>query len=98
MPARQLVNRLRGFTPWPGLYTKFRGGRMKIFGLEEVKPSPPGNEEPGTVIAATPEGIVVRSGKTTAVRITEVQREGRRRMPVDAFLIGERVSRGETLS
>jgi len=97
MPARQLVNRWRGFTPWPGLYTKFRGGRLKIFGLEEVKPSPPGDEKHGTVIEASPEGILVRSGRSTAVRITEVQREGRRRMPVDAFLIGERVSRGETL-
>ncbi len=97
MPARQLVNRLRGFTPWPGLYTKFRGGRLKIFGLEEIKPSPSGSEKHGTVIEATPEGIIVRAGRSTAVRITEVQREGRRRMPVDAFLIGERVSRGETL-
>ena len=97
MPARQLVNRLRGFTPWPGLYTKFRGGRLKIFGLEEVKPSPRGKEDPGTVLSAEDEGIVVRCGKKTAARITEVQREGRRRMPVDAFLIGERVTRGETL-
>lgn len=96
MPARQLVNRLRGFTPWPGLYTKFRGGRLKIFGLEEVKPAPPGQEKHGTVIEATPGGIVVRAGRSTAAKITEVQREGRRRMPVDAFLIGERVTRGET--
>lgn len=98
MPARQLVNRLRGFTPWPGLYTKFRGDRMKIFGLEEVMPQPVGNEKPGAVITADPSGIVVRCGRGTAIRITEVQREGRRRMPVDAFLIGERVTRGETLS
>ncbi len=97
MPARQLINRLRGFTPWPGLYTKFRGGRMKIFGLEEVKVRPPGDEESGAVISADKSGIVVRCGRGTAVRITEVQRDGRRRMPVDAFLIGERVSRGETL-
>ncbi len=97
MPARQLANRLRGFTPWPGLYTKFRGGRLKIFGFEDVKPSPRGNENPGTVLSANDEGIVVRCGKRTAARITEVQREGRRRMPVDAFLIGERVTRGETL-
>ena len=95
MPARQLVNRLRGFTPWPGLYTKFRGGRLKIFGLGEVKPPPRGKEKPGTVVSADPDGVVVRCGKGTAVKITEVQREGRRRMPVDAFLIGERVSRGE---
>ncbi len=95
MPARQLVNRLRGFTPWPGLYTKFRGGRLKIFGLDEVRSSPRGNEAPGTVLSAAPDGIVVRCGKKTAARITEVQREGRQRMPIDAFLIGERVTRGE---
>jgi len=95
MPARQLINRLRGFTPWPGLYTTFRGGRLKIFGLEEVKPPARGKEKPGTVVAADPDGVVVRCGKGTAIKITEVQREGKRRMPVDAFLIGERVSRGE---
>ncbi|MFV2073173.1 MAG: methionyl-tRNA formyltransferase [Thermoanaerobaculales bacterium] len=95
MPARQLVNRLRGFSPWPGLYTKFRGGRLKIFGLEEVKSPPRGKEDPGCVIAAEIDGIVVRCGRGSAAKITEVQREGRRRMPVDAFLIGERVSPGE---
>jgi len=97
MPARQLVNRLRGFTPWPGLYTTFRGGRLKIFGLDEVTPPPEGAERPGTVLAAEPAGIVVRCGRRSAARITEMQRDGRRRMPADAFLIGERVSRGEQL-
>jgi len=97
MPARQLVNRLRGFTPWPGLYTTFRGGRLKIFGLEEVIPAPDGDEEPGFVLAAQPAGILVRCGRGSAIRVTEMQREGRRRMPADAFLIGERVSRGEHL-
>jgi methionyl-tRNA formyltransferase len=95
MPARQLVNRLRGFTPWPGLYTKFRGGRLKIFGLEERRPAPPGDEKPGMVLDAGPAGIVVRCGRGTAAVITEMQREGRRRLPADAFQIGERVSRGE---
>ena len=95
MPARQLVNRLRGFTPWPGLYTKFRGGRLKIFGLEEIRPAPPGNEDPGTVLNADSAGILLRCGRGTAVLMTEMQREGRRQLPADAFLIGERVSRGE---
>ena len=95
MPARQLANRLRGFTPWPGLYTKFRGGRLKIFGLEEVRPAPPGREEAGVVLDAGPAGIVVRCGRGSAALVTEMQREGRRRLPADAFLIGERVSSGE---
>jgi methionyl-tRNA formyltransferase len=95
MPSRQLVNRLRGFTPWPGLYTKFRGGRLKIFGLDEVLPAPPGREEAGAVLDVGPAGIVVRCGRGSAALITEMQREGRRRLPADAFLIGERVSSGE---
>jgi methionyl-tRNA formyltransferase len=95
MGSRQLVNRLRGFTPWPGLFTEFRGGRLKLHGLEEVVPPPPGSEDPGTVIEADGGGIVVRCGRGSAVRITELQREGRGRMPVDAFLVGERVTRGE---
>jgi len=97
MPARQLVNRLRGFTPWPGLYTTFRGSRLKIFGLEEVMPPPAGDESPGSVLVADAAGVMVRCGRGSATRITEMQREGRRRMPADAFQIGERVSRGERL-
>lgn len=97
MPARLLVNRLRGFTPWPGLHTTLRGGRLKLHALEESVPAPPGSEEPGVVIAADAAGIVVRCGRGSAVRITELQREGRRRLPVDAFLIGEQVVHGERL-
>ena len=97
MPARQLVDRLRAFTPWPGLYTKFRGGRLKIHGLEEVMRPPAGRETPGTVLWADTAGIVVRCGRGTAARITDLQREGGRRMPADAFLIGERVAQGEKL-
>jgi methionyl-tRNA formyltransferase len=97
MPARQLVNRLRGFAVWPGLFTKFRGSRLKIYGLEEVLPSPSGDEPPGTVLAADSAGLMVRCGRGSAARITELQREGRRRLPADAFQIGERVSRGERL-
>ncbi len=95
LPARQIVNRLRGFTPWPGLFSTLRGGRVKLHGLEVVEPAPPGEEPPGTVLEASPEGIVVRCGRGTAVRITEIQREGRRRLPVDAFLVGERIVPGE---
>jgi len=94
-PAYQLVNRFRGFVPWPGSYTSFRGGRLKIFGLENVDNASPGDEVAGEVLSADADGIVVRCGRSTAVRITELQREGKRRLPADAFLIGERVSRGE---
>jgi methionyl-tRNA formyltransferase len=47
------------------------------------------------VLKVEPAGVVVRCGRGSAARLTEMQREGRRRMPADAFLIGERVTRGE---
>jgi methionyl-tRNA formyltransferase len=95
LTARRLVNRLRGLTPWPGLYSKLRGGRVKIHGLEEVNPSPRGQEEPGTILGVGPQGILVRCGRGSSVLVTELQREGRRRLPADAFLVGEQVLPGE---
>jgi methionyl-tRNA formyltransferase len=96
-PAIELERRLRGFTPWPGLYTKFRGGRLKIHSVEVVTTPRPGKEVPGTVVAVAPEGISVRCGRGSVLRLTELQREGRRRLPVDAFLVGEPVAPGERL-
>jgi len=97
LPDWKLHNRFRGFTPWPGCFTMFRGDRMKIHGMERFAPAPEGQEPPGTILKVSSEGIVVRCGGSSALILTEVQREGRRRMPADAFLIGERVCPGEYL-
>ncbi len=93
-PAAQLEWRSRGLDPWPGLFATFRGSRVKILSLE-TGPEIPGEEPPGTVLAASGAGIAVRCGEGGAVLLTELQREGKRRLPADAFIIGERVARGE---
>lgn len=93
-PAEFLALRCRAFDPWPGLYTNFRGARIKVHGLEALAGRAP--EEPvGTVLALSTDGIAVRCGLGTMALVTELQREGKRRMPADAFIIGERVARGE---
>jgi methionyl-tRNA formyltransferase len=94
--AEELARRSRAFDPWPGLYTNFRGFRLKVHGLEVSEPRP-GSEEPGTVLAASASGIAVRCGAGSVALVTEVQREGKRRVPADAFIIGERVAPGERL-
>lgn len=96
MSARELANRSRAFDPWPGLYCTFRGGRLKLHGVEEERPRV-GAEQPGTILAVSSAGISVRCGGGSVARITEVQREGRKRIPADAFIIGERVAPGERL-
>jgi len=94
--AEELARRCRAFDPWPGLFTNFRGLRLKVHGLETSE-ARPGNEEPGTVLAASMAGIAVRCGDGSVALVTEVQREGKRRIPADAFIIGERVAPGEKL-
>lgn len=94
LPVQVWVRRCRAFDPWPGLYCTLRGGRLKVHGLETAD-SPPGEEAPGTVLACSSEGILVRFGEGTAGLLTELQREGKRRLPADAFVLGERLARGE---
>lgn len=94
LPARVWANRCRAFDPWPGLYCTLRGGRVKVLGLEDAG-AVPGDEAGGTVLGCSTAGILVRFGEGTAGLLTELQREGRRRLPADAFLLGERLGRGE---
>lgn len=94
LPAEELARRCRAFDPWPGLFCNFRGGRLKIHDFR-VGNSRPGDEPPGTVLAVSKDGIEVRCGGGSVGIITELQREGRRRLPADAFILGERVVKGE---
>ncbi len=94
--ADDLARRCRAFDPWPGLYTSFRGVRLKVHGLKAGE-AKRGDEPPGTVVAVSSTGIAVRCGGGTVALVTEVQREGKRRIPADAFVIGERVALGERL-
>jgi methionyl-tRNA formyltransferase len=94
MSAEELERRCRAFDPFPGLYCNFRGSRVKVYGLE-VAPPVAGEEEPGTVLAVSGAGIAVRCGDGGVALLTELQREGKRRLPADAFILGERVARGE---
>ena len=94
MSAEELARRCRAFDPFPGLYCNFRGSRVKVHGVEAAPPVA-GEEEPGTVLAVSSAGVAVRCGGGGVALLTELQREGKRRLPADAFILGERVARGE---
>lgn len=94
LDAAELARRCRAFDPFPGLYSNFRGARVKVHGLE-VAAASGGGAEPGSVVGVSNAGIAVLAGGGSVVLLTELQREGRRRMPADAFILGERVAPGE---
>ena len=96
-PAEKILNRLRAFTPWPGAFTFLpaepKPQLLKIWKAEVVGD----NGQPGTVLAADKNGIVVACGKG-ALRILELQREGGRRMGAQEFLAGNPLNAGGKLS
>ncbi len=89
--AREIYNRIRGLDPWPGAFTYLRGLRLKIFSGEvideEVK------DTPGKVAEVGPDGVKVTTGRGF-LEIKEVQLEGRKRMPIREFLIGNEIPLG----
>lgn len=84
-PARPIYNRLRGFTPWPGAYTTFRGQTLHLH--EAIPAKEVSRGEAGTLIAGK-RTLMVSCGGGTLLELLEVQLEGKKRMRVDAFLNG----------
>jgi methionyl-tRNA formyltransferase len=92
-PARQIYNRMRGFTPWPGSYSTFRGqtchlwGRPESLGATDLAVA---KKEPGEIIAAAKE-IHVACGESTFLRLESIQVEGRKKITAREFTIGARI-------
>jgi methionyl-tRNA formyltransferase len=90
--AQEIVDRLRGFQPWPGAYTSFRGKNLHIWAAQRTERSVAPAEllvESGSVIAGCGEG--------SALQLLEVQLEGKKRMPAADFVHGYQPRTGEML-
>ena len=79
-PATDLDRLVRGLSPAPGAWTEANGARLRIL---RARPEA-GIGEPGTVLD---ENLLVACGDG-ALRLLEIQREGRQPLPADAFLRG----------
>jgi len=95
MAARQIANRVRAFQPWPGSYTWFRTQRVTIWRASSGEESASSAFGPGTIILIDDAGIAIRCGAGTALRVEELQVEGRRRMSSRDFTNGFRVKIGD---
>jgi methionyl-tRNA formyltransferase len=93
--AVEIWNRLRGFQPWPGAYTRFRGKQLQI---HAAKPLPSlSTSTPGELVAEN-DSFIVGCGNKSALEVTELQLEGKKRMSARDFLHGYRLTPGERLS
>jgi methionyl-tRNA formyltransferase len=99
LTAAQIFNRIRGFAPWPGAYTTFRGQLCHVWGapvpnadktrLSRVEASSPGSllAERGTALAVC--------GGATLLHLSAVKLEGRKQVSAAEFLNGARLQPGE---
>ena len=94
-PAQLTYNRLRGFQPWPGAFTSFRGKQLQITG---ARPLPPGEElmPPGR-IRVLDQRLLAGCGQDTILELLELQPEGKRRISAAEFINGYRPQGGEQM-
>ena len=89
LPAQAVHDHIRGMTPWPGAWTRFRGRTLKVLraGLG-AKGGSAG--APGEIVSVDEDnGIEVAVGEGT-VRLLRLQPEGRPAMEASAFVCGYR--------
>ena len=92
--ARSIECLIRGFQPWPNAHTTFNAHGLTIWSAEpftEVMKS----DEPGAVIEAHGDQLLVQCGDQTALRFLEVQPEAKRRMAARDFLNGTHLKIGD---
>ena len=93
--ARDIVNRVRAVTPWPGAFTNHGGKVLKIWKALEGEAGR--GAKAGSVIRAGGSGIAVAAGDGRAVLLTELQLSGKRRVAAGAFILGTKIAEGDIL-
>lgn len=91
-PAHIIERKIRAFNPVPAAWTEYQGKPLKIWQAEVVE----GQGEAGTVLQCRSDGLIVACGQH-ALKITELQPAGSKRMNIAAFTAGNRIETGERL-
>ena len=107
--AEEIGRLIRGLNPWPSAYTHWNGKMLKIWMAkpvteEKLRELGCGGKngldfqeaKPGTVMIVTRDSLMVETGNGL-LALEELQLEGKKRMPVQTFLMGCRMQAGEQL-
>jgi methionyl-tRNA formyltransferase len=90
--AEEIYNRLRGFQPWPGAFTTFRGKSLHVWSAKPVQ-----HALAEKTLAVETDRLLVGCGGGTALELLEVQLEGKKRMAARDFVHGYHLQGGEIL-
>ena len=109
-PAVQIERLIRGLNSWPSAYTSYHGRILKIWESSlvqsfenDIQDMTHGNSdalsehETGEVVSVEKDAFFVQTGEGI-LKVTQVQLEGKKRMPVKDFLLGYQMQAGERFS
>ncbi|HPX00011.1 MAG TPA: methionyl-tRNA formyltransferase [Sedimentibacter sp.] len=87
LPAKNIHNLIRGLSPWPAAYFTMDEKTIKVYKSSYINDST--DYVPGYIIKAGKEGIFVKA-KDGIVILKEIQMPGKNKMPVEAYLRGNK--------
>ena len=93
-PAQRIHDLIRGFQPWPGAHTSFRGQSLHLW-RSRLVPQKTIDLPPGALIqtqgVSVGHGVFAVAGDGAILELLEVQLEGRKKMPAEVFANGHRI-------
>ena len=90
LDAEVVMAHIHGLSPTPGAWFEYKGDRFKILKVSKSL----SNGKPGTVMD---ENLTI-SCKSNSVQILELQKEGKNKQTVREFLLGNKISKDESLA
>lgn len=93
--AVEIERLIRGLNPWPSAYTKLNGKTLKIWEADVINENYQG--EPGEIVKATKDTLYIKTGKGI-ISVNQLQLEGKKRMDIDTFLLGNSIKEGTILN
>ena len=85
--AEKILGKINGLYPTPGAFFVFKGERYKILKAEIGSSF----GEPGEVIS---DYLEVACGNRNSIKITEIQRQGKRPQNISEFMLGSQIKKG----
>lgn len=99
-PARKIHDQIRALDPWPVAVTFFRNRALRIWKSQVVtsEKSAVHGGSTGEVLVCRMDGILIRCGEGSTLKLLEVQLAGRRRLRARDFANGVGLRMGEILT
>jgi methionyl-tRNA formyltransferase len=91
-PASMLARQIRAFDPFPGAFGTIDGVVVKIWAAGPIELGT--NAEAGEIVESGADGLVVACGQG-ALRLTQLQKPGGKRLPAREFLAGSPIVKGQ---